>query len=87
MNFYKIVIKNHLIQGLSLQYFTQVPLVDSCPNNYQTRAAKYSLFLFFCVSESNSLENSMREAKSLKHFKSMLTLSIPLKIGSFEGSN
>ena len=37
-----------------------------------TVSFKYSL-LIFCVSESNSLENSMREAKSmLMHFKSML---------------
>ena len=77
------MIQTHFIQGLSMQFFTQVPEVDNCTHNYQTRAAnksnlkefsyrterfKYSLFLF-CVSESNRLENSMREAKSFKHFK------------------
>ena len=80
------MIKPHLIQDLSIQYFTQVPEFDNCAHNYQTRAAnksnlkefsyrterfKYSLFLF-CGRELNSLENSMWEAKSPKHFKSLL---------------
>ena len=39
--------------------------------SYGTESFKYYFFPF-CVGESNSLENSMREAKSFEHFKSML---------------
>ena len=61
-------------------------MADNWAHNYQTRAAnknnlkefsyrteslQYSLFPF-CVSESNSLEKPVREAKSIKHFKSVL---------------
>ena len=66
--------------------FHSVLEVDNSGHNYQTRAAnksnlkeyfyrtvilKYSLFPF-CISELNNWENSTHEAKSIKHFKSML---------------
>ena len=96
-NFKKIVIKTHLIQGLSLQYFTkylrlttvliiiklelqiiatmEFSIISPWSNlkefSYRTESFRYYLFLF-CVCELNSLENSMREAKSIKHFKSRL---------------
>ena len=59
--------------------------IQSNAHNYQTRAAntsnlqelsyrtesfKYPLFRF-CVSELNSLQKTMRGAKSIKHFKSI----------------
>ena len=44
---------------------------------HRTVSFKYSLFPF-CVGESNSLENSMRKAKSIKHFKLMLMLFFAL---------
>ena len=70
-------------KSFSAIFFTKV---DNWAHNYQTWAAnksnlqefpyrtisfKYSLFPL-CVTESNSLENTMRKAKFIKHFKSML---------------
>ena len=78
--------------------FHSVPEVDNCVHNYKTWDAnksnlkefpyrtvsfKYSL-LPFCVSESNSSENSMRKAKSIKHFESMLMQFFTLFLWCFQ---
>ena len=77
--FYKIV------QGLSPPYLSKYVNLRST-SNYQTRSAtknnlqefscrtnsfKYSFFPF-CVSEWNKLDNPIRDAESIKQFKSML---------------
>ena len=78
--------------------FHLVPEVDNCVHNYKTWDVnkgnlkefpyrtvtfKYSL-LPFCVSESNSSENSMRRAKSIKHSKSMLMQFFTLFLWCFQ---
>ena len=78
--------------------FHSVPEVDNCVHNYKTWDAnksnlkefpyrtvsfKYSLLPFF-VSESNSSENSMRKAKSIKHFESMLMQFFTLFLWCFQ---
>ena len=48
------MIKPDLIQGFSLRYFTQVPEVDNCVHNYQTRAVNKSNLKNFLTEQNAS---------------------------------
>ena len=76
LTWYKIFLCN-----ISLRYFIIMKLelqIKATSRNFLgNKSVKDSLFHFF-VGESNSLENSMREAKSIKHFKSISMHFFPL---------
>ena len=73
--FQEIGIKTHLAQGFSLQYFTKclrlIIVVIMIKPEAQIKGTSI-LYFFFVLVNGTTSKNPVREAKSIKHFKSII---------------